>query len=332
MPENPGVGRRMRIFERDPIANDLEDIDDFESDFFDVHHSQKDVEKELAAHQERLGHWIVKNKYFKSHSVNLLTYSEKEQIRHLHDSDKDEWTVEKLAASFPATEETIRKLIRSKWLPSDSKRIENHDKKVQRNWEALKENRIPEMNEELRKHLLPFGERQVEPQPPKNAIERDLPKLPIGEFSSIITSCRKVTAPLAIKASHNETLENDQKTPNLNYGSNTIVFDGVKDRRPLTIELFRDASGMLQPAKDSSSDKLPAQSSSTLSTALGSRTAKVELSPVPSQFETQRKMVQFQDKITIPRKLQRRGATYKIDDSYFDDDGEFLYRVPGMTK
>lgn len=36
-------------------------------------------------------------------------------------------------------------------------------------------------------------------------------------------------------------------------------------------------------------------------------------------------------RIHIPRKLYRKGATYRVDDSYYDDDGEFLYRVPGMT-
>lgn len=36
-------------------------------------------------------------------------------------------------------------------------------------------------------------------------------------------------------------------------------------------------------------------------------------------------------KIHIPRKLWKKYATYKVEDCYYDDDGEFLYRVPGMT-
>lgn len=51
---------------------------------------------------------IVGRKYFKPEKgINLLTWSEKEQIRYLHDSDQDTWTVEKLAESFPASEMTI---------------------------------------------------------------------------------------------------------------------------------------------------------------------------------------------------------------------------------
>lgn len=48
-------------------------------------------------------HQIVKDKYFKENMPNLLTWSEKEQIRHLSNEHPDEWTLEKLAESFPVT-------------------------------------------------------------------------------------------------------------------------------------------------------------------------------------------------------------------------------------
>ena len=34
--------------------------------------------------------------------------------------------------------------------------------------------------------------------------------------------------------------------------------------------------------------------------------------------------------IRIPKNIWKRGATFKIGDCYYDDDGSFLYRVPGM--
>ncbi|XP_015437384.1 PREDICTED: uncharacterized protein LOC107192602 [Dufourea novaeangliae] len=34
--------------------------------------------------------------------------------------------------------------------------------------------------------------------------------------------------------------------------------------------------------------------------------------------------------IRIPRNVWRRGMTYRIKDCYYDDDGQFLYRVPGL--
>lgn len=48
-------------------------------------------------------HRIVKEKYFKENMPNLLTWSEKEQIRHLASTEPDEWTPEKIAESFPVT-------------------------------------------------------------------------------------------------------------------------------------------------------------------------------------------------------------------------------------
>lgn len=39
---------------------------------------------------------------------NLLTWSEKEQIRHLATAMPDEWTPQKLAESFPVTEAVVK--------------------------------------------------------------------------------------------------------------------------------------------------------------------------------------------------------------------------------
>jgi hypothetical protein len=51
---------------------------------------------------------IVGHKYFRPEKeLNLLTWSEKEQIRYLHNSDEDTWTVEKLSESFPASKMTV---------------------------------------------------------------------------------------------------------------------------------------------------------------------------------------------------------------------------------
>lgn len=326
----------MKLFEKEQFNEEFDDLEDLESDFMNTHNSHKEVQKELRGHRDKLSSYIVKDKYFNSHSVNLLTYSEKEQIRHLHDSDREEWTVEKLAGSFPATEDTISKIIKAKWVFREAKKIEQHDRKVQQNWEALKEGSVPGVDETLRKHLLKFSDRRVEPVPVVEQPKRNLLELPKGEFSNIITSCKRVNSPqpppLAIKAPfHNGSEQEKHVTPNLEYGSNTMLLDGVADRRPMTIELFRDSSGMLQPAS-SPGQSQPAATGSQVHTALGSRSAKVEMMPVPSQFDAKKKHFEIRDHITIPRKLKRPGATYKVDDSYFDDDGEFLYRVPGMNK
>lgn len=53
-------------------------------------------------------HQIIKEKYFKQNMPNLLTWSEKEQIRHLATTQPDEWTPEKLAESFPVTVPVVK--------------------------------------------------------------------------------------------------------------------------------------------------------------------------------------------------------------------------------
>lgn len=40
----------------------------------------------------------------------------------------------------------------------------------------------------------------------------------------------------------------------------------------------------------------------------------------------------YPQKIEIPQEYVGSGLTFKVKDCYYDDDGEFLYRVPGMTK
>lgn len=38
----------------------------------------------------------------------------------------------------------------------------------------------------------------------------------------------------------------------------------------------------------------------------------------------------YPEKISIPKKKWKKGHTYKLNDCYYDDDGEFLFRVPGL--
>lgn len=34
--------------------------------------------------------------------------------------------------------------------------------------------------------------------------------------------------------------------------------------------------------------------------------------------------------IRIPKKVWKEGYTYKVKDCFYDDNGDFLYRVPGL--
>lgn len=39
----------------------------------------------------------------------------------------------------------------------------------------------------------------------------------------------------------------------------------------------------------------------------------------------------YPEKIRISSKMRKQGSLYKLNDCYYDVDGEFLYRVPGMS-
>lgn len=40
--------------------------------------------------------------------------------------------------------------------------------------------------------------------------------------------------------------------------------------------------------------------------------------------------VEYFKRIKIPQNVYKQGMTYRIKDCYYDDDGEFLYRIPGL--
>jgi hypothetical protein len=40
--------------------------------------------------------------------------------------------------------------------------------------------------------------------------------------------------------------------------------------------------------------------------------------------------LEIKDHIKIPKSVWKKGKIYKVDDCFYDFDGEFLYRVPGL--
>lgn len=108
---DPGIAKQKEILEHDAY-----DIDDFEStdyealeaDFMNVHKSHKEHFRELEARKEREKFLIVKQKYFKQHLPNFLTWQDIEQIRYLHNQNPEEWNIERLTEGFPATAEVIQ--------------------------------------------------------------------------------------------------------------------------------------------------------------------------------------------------------------------------------
>ncbi|XP_065086999.1 uncharacterized protein LOC135708787 [Ochlerotatus camptorhynchus] len=338
---NPGVDRRMALLNKDQLHTKLEDLEQLEeADFSQVHKSHKQYEQEAQHYRERLQSWIVGNKYFKTKQLNFLTWSEKEQIRYLHNFDPEEWSIDKLVESFPADRYTIVKIIKAKWIPRDANRVQKHDETVQENWELFKSGRIKNIDGGFAEHLNKFVHRNFqEVQKPKvehkrlYEIRQQVPE--DGEFSRIITSCKKYAQASEqtdvkrigkMEGAYDEIPEIPAKAPN----QDMFVMKDVSDRYPKTLRQVKRELGVSTAAEDSDESDTSSVFSSRDNLIdvkkYESELISFDASNTPSSVHPD-----IRESIQIPRKLYKKGATYQLDDCFYDDDGEFLYRVPGMT-
>lgn len=110
-----------------------------------------------------------KNFFPEPKSPNLLTWTEKEVMRHLHRTEPGEWTPEKLSECFPATPYIVRKVLRNDPRPAAANlpapelqaRIRNHDLHVLENWKKLAKRDpalLGDIPDDLKEHLAEFKE------------------------------------------------------------------------------------------------------------------------------------------------------------------------------
>lgn len=370
---------------------------------FQVHH---DYESEMATREERLKYLIVRNKYFKpTDKQNFLTWDEKEQIRDSHKTDPEQWTIEKLAESFPATEEIILKVIRSKWTPKNVKRIQEHDASVRETWKLFEAGKLGQLHPDFVEHLKKFSHRRFDSA--NNAYTKavndqaqfQFPKPKTKEFSHIIASLpRPKTKPVEIEAdasAKKTILINNQKNDESILPpttDDTYVYGQIFDKKYKTFDQFErskkpleSASGRSQELRNRRPQAISDEGDQKTTVEINNGIAKVSTdNTLPSNQETQspslsqieryttvsnpsgtgvvvdlneankfdankyvqkyntrtvtikefdKEQIQIQeikDRIYIPRKAYKRGAVYKLNDCFYDDDGEFLYRVPGL--
>lgn len=287
-------------------------------------------EKEMRESKDKVQRLIVRRKYFKTKSPNFLTYNEKEQIKTLHNEEPDKWTIEKLSESFPADPYAISLIVRSKWMPKDTNRIFKHDESVRRNWQEYKEGKL-DVDPMLAEHLKKFAFRdfnKLAERPPNKRLGAELPKPKSNEFSSIISSCSKYAQP-------NEELKQ---------------IESSELRIPKSKPQDDDNSFMLLGKKKYSSKEVTLSELQQVNPEIDSKVRFNEISRANSNMpnlrhdalkednfisltkndEKVRESLNIQERIKIPRDRWQKGKIYKVDDCFYADDGEFLYRVPGF--
>ncbi|KAF7390973.1 hypothetical protein HZH66_009453 [Vespula vulgaris] len=107
-----------------------------------------------------------------------------------------------------------------------------------------------------------------------------------------------------VKSKHMKVLEEEEEKKELNFSNSEIS----NQEKTLTSLKKSELSQLV------STDKIDTK----LDTYVKVWNKKIEEHEVYSQ------------PIQIPQRIYQKGKTYRISDCYYDDDGEFLYRVPGV--
>ena len=133
---------------RDP-RDSIEDL--FEET--DAHKRELKIKKINMVSKPKLREIMTKKRFYPDPPPpTLLTWAEKQTIRHLHDEEPGEWTAKKLSECFPAASEKIVKdeLKNRHPLKMNHIQVKEHDDNVRRNWSLLTQGRL---NDKLGKDL-----------------------------------------------------------------------------------------------------------------------------------------------------------------------------------
>lgn len=208
-----------------------------------------------------------------------------------------------------------------------------------RNWKQLKQGSL-DIPSNVKEHFLKFSKRTIPPLNKKSVAPETVKKdNQLGEFEKIVQKC----AAKQTSSDNNETSEqinpenlDNQKTHKTKIDSKLVTLSELSEKIKKRLETGETVDVP---------DKLIL---STLNAKPESVPESVELTDIELSDETrnskENKMVAFNDeddkgknimnypeRIRIPKKTYKKGATYKVNDCYYDHDGKFLYRVLGMS-
>lgn len=370
---------------------DHDDLDEFEAEFMNADEFYNIHEREQHSSKEMCKNQIVEKKYFKeTKDPNFLTSIERHKIRELHRNNPEEWTVERLSESFPALPETIKKILKSNWLPDSIEKVVQYDTTVKNNWEQFQTGSIP-VNPILRKHLEKFKDRQIV-LPNKDLLANiimqpkfTLPKPKSKYFSGLIES----------DLNHNknnqydkEGLQDGKKIANKNISEDMDKEILVKNNNLLAIKNSSQLKNKVSQEKltwnEFAKRELPKiyencpekaitllqvykkqyESQNTSATSIEEnvveskniKTNKEEttlhfsnkndtscVSIVPEELidinldtyiKARNSKISDNETyslpIKIPENIYQKDKIYRVNDCYYDDNGQFLYRIPGV--
>lgn len=146
------LGKHFSLKEYESTVREFDDTPDLEklelAERAEDIVSNKDLSSIVAHEEVGKAEWkrkivkfkTIQRKHFRPEKeLNLLTWNAKEQMRYLHKEFPEEWTAERLAQSFPVSEEAVKKVVKSKERPRTWRELIKHDERVRKNWLALRD-------------------------------------------------------------------------------------------------------------------------------------------------------------------------------------------------
>lgn len=234
--------------------------------------------------------------------------------------------------------------MKNKYSKEESK-VANHDAAVQRNWMDFKKGEFANLPVKLIEHLKKFSDRSLNFstfEAPKKIEVVQKPNIPT-EFSDIITSYEKLK-----NINENESDLKHEKICTQKQLSSSKTEDKTKKiskilERNITLQELRKeiecgiVSGKEIPInekmildnykdKEKQHVKLKREEVNNIVETTKYQTS----SGLVKKTEKDYSHLIYPERIQIPSDKFKYGYTYKVNDCYYDSDGTFLYRVPGM--
>lgn len=340
---NSGISKRLGIVKEN--HPDIENVEVTE-DTLDSIESGITVPNKRVEKNHRVAEFKkIERKFFKKEAYpNLLTWSEKEQIRFLYNSDPTTWSPDKLSECFPATADIIKKLVKSQWKPMASERILRHDTNVNENWKAVETGQL-NLPEPLLNHIKSFisrGKTLNVPVPEKSLQTYNSYSSPTSsEFIEIIQNFKNKSSP---PNSSNINQCSADKNINQTQRGETYVLNR-KDTVPLKHKYYTlhhlkkelsnsisNSGGIELKQNDNLVESQPKIDSELLPKPVNILTPRVHKKSDAKIAVNSEYIDEVPMKIMIPKekKVNSKTHVYKVNDCYYDSNGDFIYKVPGM--
>lgn len=194
----------------------------------------------------------------------------------------------------------------------------------------------------LADHLKKFAHRdfnQVTNSNVNRTLGIEIPKPLSSEFSRIVTSCKKYAEDNQPKEPIKKKLlrltSNELAFPEHRPSDpekDTVILEGesTNNMRWVTLKEYEKSSPDLALKREHLEANLPPAPGTAKDSVL--KTFKHEENSVKLNDDDSKvfRSLDIKEHINIPRKVWKKDKLYKVGDCFYTDDGEFLYRVPGL--